>query len=1096
MRRSAGFSDTRPVHGEARAAAYEPTTGSKTRTMHTRSMLPAKLTPPCVRGLVAREGVYARLDARRSARLVWVSAPGGTGKTLLVAAYLAARERPTLWLRLDAADGHVDTFAHFLRAAAEGNCREAPPTPPRLAASTEADVALRRWLEALFARLPRGFAIVLDEYQTLLADASLHGVLSALVESLPADATVFVTSRDAPPVALARIASASTFERVDAEAMRFAEDEALALAANMGVADGDMQRRIARASGGWAAGVVLLCRAALAGVPVPQDGSGLPREMLDYFSAEVFDRLPPDVREFLLRTAAMPWLTLEVAATLTACRDPESVLDALHRANLFIERKRGEPALYVYHPLFRRFLAARARDALDPSALREIRRVAAATLAQAGEPEAAVPLYAALGEWDAIAALVREHAPRLAGFGRVSTLHAWLALVPDAATRQRPWLMLWRAWCRHAMREPDAAAGFERAYLAFAAGADIEGEFAACTWLLRLADSRTEADRWVGEIERIAARLHDRDDPALEAAVIAGFAAAQRFPSGHWLIERWRERARVLARSGSGLSAAMRLKLASFALARDLEHGAVDVMSALLVEIGDTIGADEIAPGDALAMQLLDAYRLLHLGVDAAAAAALDRVETAAAASGAPDEQFAVALFAFRLAIARGDVAAARRRRVALAQAASGTPEHALARLLGDAELALLEGDASAAAAAAGAAAHAAALCPNDEPVRVACLAAAMLARDERPDAVLRLVAPALEAARRAHLPAAEQSLQLLVALAHVRDGDTGRALATVADAMRLGASTGMLPRTPALPRPMLAELAAFALEHGVEPRYAERIVVRLGLPAPTNATARWPWPIRVRTLGTFAVESRVGHGDGPGRNARKPYELLKYIAAGGGRELAAGRAIAALWPDLEGDAAKKTFDITLHRLRKALGSDAAVRLEGGKLTLDPQLVWVDATAFERLAAHAESLLECGDPQGERELQEALALYAGHFLAADDDLPWVVPHRARLRDRFVRLADLAGARCEATGDWQRAERHYRQAIALEPTAETIHQRLIRALAEMGRPAEALDAYRRCRELLSIVLGMRPSPRTEALCDRIRADVGRAPVCGE
>ena len=40
--------------------------------MHTRDTLLAKLTPPCVRGLVAREVVHARLDAERSARLVWV----------------------------------------------------------------------------------------------------------------------------------------------------------------------------------------------------------------------------------------------------------------------------------------------------------------------------------------------------------------------------------------------------------------------------------------------------------------------------------------------------------------------------------------------------------------------------------------------------------------------------------------------------------------------------------------------------------------------------------------------------------------------------------------------------------------------------------------------------------------------------------------------------------------------------------------------------------------------------------------------------------------------------------------------------------------
>lgn len=36
----------------------------------------------------------------------------------------------------------------------------------------------------------------------------------------------------------------------------------------------------------------------------------------------------------------------------------------------------------------------------------------------------------------------------------------------------------------------------------------------------------------------------------------------------------------------------------------------------------------------------------------------------------------------------------------------------------------------------------------------------------------------------------------------------------------------------------------------------------------------------------------------------------------------------------------------------------------------------------------------------------------------------------------------------------------------------------------GENAQALNAYRRCRELLSIVLGVRPSSRTEALMSRI------------
>jgi ATP/maltotriose-dependent transcriptional regulator MalT/DNA-binding SARP family transcriptional activator len=999
-----------------------------------------------------------------------------------------------LWLRLDPADVSIDTFVHLLRSAARACRGETPPVAPQLAPSVALGIALQRWLEALFASLPRDFAIVLDEYQTIPAEAKLHALLPLLVESLPDGATVFVTSRDAPPATLARVSTTPGFECIDAEAMRLPHDDAAALAASAGVLEGEAQIRLAKASGGWAAGIVLLARAMLGGVPLPQEG-GLPREMLDYFSAEVFDRLPSDMRGFLLRTSVMPWVTPDIAAALTGHPEAERVLDGLRRANFFIERKCGEPAVYEYHPLFRRFLAGRAREVLDPSEQRAIRRRAAIALADAGEPEHAVRLFADLRAWDEIAALVRDHAPRLAGLGRVSTLRAWIDLLPEAAASQRPWVLLWQAWCLHAAREAGAAAGFERAYARFTAVGDREGQFAACGGRLLLADSRAEADRWIGEIERFSAGAHGPEDPALEARVLTGFDAAQLFPPRHALIERWRERATSLARSAD--TPGMRLRMASFALARDLEYGETDAMSALIVECRDSAEANELAPGERLSFALLEAHHLLHGGADAMAAAMLERLEALANATGFPRDQFAVAVFEFRLALARGDLSAARQHRTAIARAASASPPDVLTRLLGDAELAMLEGDPDAAIAAARAAMHCATLCPVREPLRVACLAAGLLARGDAAEAVLREIAPALDAARRDRMPGAEFSLQLLAALAHSRAGDTDSAVATLAQALRLGTRLGALPRMPNLPRPMLAELAALALAHGVGARYAERLVVRLGLPPPPNAPSRWPWPIRVWTLGAFSVESRLARHGGAGRHARKPYELLKYIAAAGAREVAAGRAIASLWPDLEGDAGKKTFDITLHRLRKSLASDAAVRLEGGRLSLDPQLVWVDAGAFERLAADAEGLVAIGDPSADCLLDEALSLYRGHFLAADDELPWVVPHRARLRDRFIRLVDVAGARWESSGEWQRAERHYRDAIALEPAAEMIHQRLIRALAESGRPAEALDAYRRCRELLSIVLGARPSARTEALCERIRTAVAvQEPVCGK
>ena len=47
-------------------------------------------------------------------------------------------------------------------------------------------------------------------------------------------------------------------------------------------------------------------------------------------------------------------------------------------------------------------------------------------------------------------------------------------------------------------------------------------------------------------------------------------------------------------------------------------------------------------------------------------------------------------------------------------------------------------------------------------------------------------------------------------------------------------------------------------------------------------------------------------------------------------------------------------------------------------------------------------------------------------------------------------------------------------------AESVYRRLMVCQRESGDPAGALTTYRRCRELLSIVLSRPPSPETEAI----------------
>ena len=74
---------------------------------------------------------------------------------------------------------------------------------------------------------------------------------------------------------------------------------------------------------------------------------------------------------------------------------------------------------------------------------------------------------------------------------------------------------------------------------------------------------------------------------------------------------------------------------------------------------------------------------------------------------------------------------------------------------------------------------------------------------------------------------------------------------------------------------------------------------------------------------------------------------------------------------------------------------------------------------------------------------------------------------------------LLGQRCERAGRPEAAIALYRAALEQDNLAEELYQHLIACHLARGDSAQALNAYRRCRELLSIVLGLKPSARTEA-----------------
>jgi DNA-binding SARP family transcriptional activator len=113
-------------------------------------------------------------------------------------------------------------------------------------------------------------------------------------------------------------------------------------------------------------------------------------------------------------------------------------------------------------------------------------------------------------------------------------------------------------------------------------------------------------------------------------------------------------------------------------------------------------------------------------------------------------------------------------------------------------------------------------------------------------------------------------------------------------------------------------------------------------------------------------------------------------------------------------------------------------------------------------------------------------LSRGAFLANEREQPWLLPLRDRLKARVTRVVLSLGQGLEQAGKAEAAIELYRRALEQDNLAEELYRRVITCHAKLGQRAEAMAAYRRCRELLSIVLGIQPSAETERLFRAIQA----------
>lgn len=199
----------------------------------------------------------------------------------------------------------------------------------------------------------------------------------------------------------------------------------------------------------------------------------------------------------------------------------------------------------------------------------------------------------------------------------------------------------------------------------------------------------------------------------------------------------------------------------------------------------------------------------------------------------------------------------------------------------------------------------------------------------------------------------------------------------------------------------LASEVCALALRWQVEPTFVFEVIRTRDLPAPAEADERWPWVLYLRMLGGF--ELRLRGKCEPHKSNRKaqkkPLELLRAMACQREMTLSAGAAADAMWPDADGDPARKSLETTVQRLRRLLGDDdnSLVLVSDGQVALDSQRVSSDVIQRRALIRRMEALALHPDAAHEA---VALALRiaelgGGRLLPSAADAPWLETERRR-----------------------------------------------------------------------------------------------------
>jgi len=322
----------------------------------------------------------------QTGRFVLLSAPAGFGKTTLLTEFIARLEKSGAWVTLDKDDNDPLQFWTYIIKALQTVQPDIGKSALALLESHQhfPNETIPTLIINDLTKDPDEIVLVLDDYH-LIQNPAIHAGLGFILDHLPWNLDIVVSTRMDPPWPLARFRARDQLIEIRSMDLRFTFEEAtlfLNEVMKLELSTENVAALEARTEG-WIASLQLAALSMKGRKDVPgfiQSFTGSHVYVAEYLMDEVLGRQPEEVIRFLLRTSILESLNASLGEAVSTQSDCHTIIKNLYQANLFILPLDDEGQWFRYHRLFADLLQARLQQSIPAAEIKTLHQRAAASM--------------------------------------------------------------------------------------------------------------------------------------------------------------------------------------------------------------------------------------------------------------------------------------------------------------------------------------------------------------------------------------------------------------------------------------------------------------------------------------------------------------------------------------------------------------------------------------------------------------------------------------------------------------------------------------------------------------------------------------------